>query len=126
MEKATKDIHLRVTPTQKQDILGILKRYKIDNKATLSSFIIEATKNYYQTETKERADTLTLIRHFQHLSQELNKLGTNVNQAIKKINSVNDPKVFWNELQKLTSYLSEIDKQRNEIKEVIEKSKQLL
>ncbi len=104
---ATERINLRLTPLEKEMIREKFQLYrKGRGKYSLSRFILDRCLTFGKPtgeHKKMNLDQSTL----NSILTELLKQGNNINQVAKKMNSVPDNKVIYNEAQNLKSYLNQ-------------------
>jgi hypothetical protein len=83
------DIHFRLSQAERNCIDKNFKRFSIKKKTSISKFIIEACMKFYATnEDKSRkAELLDIHITADVIKDEINRIGVNLNQVAKKINS---------------------------------------
>jgi hypothetical protein len=104
---ATERINLRLTPVEKESIKEKFQLYrKGRGKYSLTRFILDRCLSFGKPigdHKKMNMDQSTL----NSILTELLKQGNNINQVAKKMNSVPDNKVIYNEAQNLKTYLNQ-------------------
>jgi Bacterial mobilisation protein (MobC) len=83
------DIHFRLSQAERDYIDKNFKRFSTKKKTSISKFIIEACIKYYATsEDKTRkVELLDILITADMIKDEINRIGVNLNQVAKKINS---------------------------------------
>lgn len=112
------DIHFRLSQAERNSIDKNFKRFSTKKKTSISKFIIEACIKYYATsEDKTRkAELMDILITADVIKDEINRIGVNLNQVAKKINSFDKySRIIENE----ASYF------KNEFKSLMELSKSL-
>jgi hypothetical protein len=119
VERASARLYLRLTPKQKRELYQCFLDRKSKRKSySLTRFILDlcfSNKNIDQFNKTVDTDKIVINA----IMVELSKQGNNINQIAKKINTVTDNKVIYNETKNLKEYLSEN-------REIIKKLKQVL
>jgi hypothetical protein len=119
VERASARLYLRLTPKQKKELYQCFLDRKSKHKSySLTRFILDlcfSNKNIDQFNKTVDTDKIVINA----IMVELSKQGNNINQIAKKINTVTDNKVIYNETKNLKEYL-------RENQEIIKKLKQVL
>ncbi len=83
------DIHFRLSQAERNCIDKNFKRFSIKKKTNISKFIIEACVKFYATnnDKSRKAELLDILITADVIKDEINRIGVNLNQVAKKINS---------------------------------------
>jgi signal recognition particle GTPase len=83
------DIHFRLSQSERNSIDKNFKRFSLKKKTSISKFIIEACVKYYSTgdDKSRKAELLDILITADVIKDEINRIGVNLNQVAKKINS---------------------------------------
>lgn len=118
-ERASSRLYLRLTPKQKRELYQCFLERKSNRKSySLTRYILDLCfANKDSDHLYKVVDTDKIV--INAILVELSKQGNNINQIAKKINTVTDNKVIYNETKNLKEYLSEN-------REIIKKLKRVL
>lgn len=83
------DIHFRLSQSERNCIDKNFKRFSKKKKTSISKFIIEACVKFYATsdDKSRKAELLDILITADVIKDEINRIGVNLNQVAKKINS---------------------------------------
>jgi hypothetical protein len=107
--RASERINLRLTLAEKNQLRQQFQSYKKRRgSCSMTRFILDRCLSYGKPTSGH-----TLIQNeqssFNSMLNELSRQGKNINQIAKKMNSVQNNKVIYNEAQNLKSYLKQND-----------------
>ncbi len=115
-QNASQHLHIRISLHDKEYIRKIVKQQGLDS---ISEFILLAIKKIPIANKKHKQELITALRT---LTQELNHIGNNINQAVTAIHIMNLKHEFHpDELKRFNSLMETYLEKREELKPLFKK-----